>query len=97
MAVRIIEMQVKQVGSSWLGLPSTPFVAQTPITANAGGTAQSAAFGGSTNIVSVEADEDVHVNFDANPTATTAHPKIKAGTSREFLVTPGHKVAARTA
>ena len=97
MAVRIIEMSVKQVGSSWLGLPSTPFNAvQTAITPS-GTSAQSAAFGSTTNVVRVEADEDVHVDIGADPTATVNHPKIKAGGSFDAQVSPGHKVAVRTA
>lgn len=101
MAVRIIEMEVKTVGGSFVGLMSTPFKAvQTPITPT-GTSAKSAAFGSTTNVVRVEADEDVHVNIGADsgsdPAATTSHPKIKAGQFLDFVVTPGHKAAVRTA
>lgn len=89
MALRILE-------SSDAGVRGTfrvPFnVAQTPVAVGAS-SAQSAAFAGGSSIVALQSDEDCHVAFGANPTATTSHFKLVAGQTWPFEVTPGHKVA----
>lgn len=98
MSVRILEM--RRGNSSWGvfdNLEALPFdTVQSPLTAN-GTSQQSAAFHEDTTVVTVEADEAVHVTAGTNPTATTSHPKIPAGGVRSFRVTGGHKLAVITA
>lgn len=70
-----------------------PFsVIQTPVTIGAS-SASSAAFGGSTRIVTVQADADCHIAFGKTPTATASNFKLLAGTTDDFEVQGGHKVA----
>lgn len=95
MAVRILEST--DTGRDMpIRRPAT--VVQTPITAS-GTSAQSAAFAASTRIVTVQADEAVHVKFGSNPTATTSDHKIAAGGQEDFAVEPNEskKVAVITA
>lgn len=96
MAVRIHETQIRTIGNSFVGLMPTPYTSQTAINPTSS-SQQSEPFAEGINSVTVEADEDVHVNFGTDPTATTNNPKVAGGTSRDFLVTPGHKLAVRTA
>lgn len=94
MAVRILESA--PIGDRFPVRRGEIVTAQTAITATST-SAQSAAFNALTGIVHVQADEAVHVAFGASPTATTAHFKIAAGETHDFIVTPGHKMAVRTA
>lgn len=96
MAVRIIEGKVKTVGGSFVGLMPTPFTSQAALTPTSS-PQQSEAFAADTNSVTIDPDEDVHVNFGANPSVTTNDFKVLAGAPRDFLVTAGHKVAVRIA
>lgn len=95
MAVRILEM--RRGNSSWGvfdNLETLPFdTVQAPMTPS-GTSQQSSAFHEDTTVITVEADEAVHVYAGVNPTATTSHPKIPAGGTRSFRVTGGHKLAA---
>lgn len=99
MAVRIFEMaRVQIAGGTGLQLcPNVPWaVTQSPLTAT-GTSQQSAAFGSTTNAITVQADEAVHIEIAANPTATVNSYKLAAGAQADFWVTPGHKLAVRTA
>jgi len=98
MAVRIHEYDRARVEHPSYGFtrPGAPTVSQTPITATST-SAQSSAFVATTRIVTVDSDEDVHVVTGATPTATTSHPKVKAGVAVDLWVEPGHKLAVRTA
>ncbi len=89
MAIRIFEMACLRDGKP---LYVAPFIASQTGTVS-GTSAQSSAFSSATNIVAVQTDEDCHVLFGPNPTATTAGFKIAAGETREFNATPGDKVA----
>ena len=90
MAIRILEFNRIPNGS----IPVRPGVAtaQTPGTVGAS-SVQSAAFGASTNLVTVQADEACHVVFGGDPTATTSGFLIAAGGTEDFGVSPGDKVA----
>lgn len=66
--------------------------AQTPVTVS-GTSEQSAAFAPATLAITLVADEACHVEFGANPTATTNSFPLAAGEKADFGVVPGHKVA----
>jgi hypothetical protein len=98
MATRIIEYDRQWISHESYAFtrPGVATVYQTPITAS--GTAQqSAAFGASTRIVTIDSDVDVHVKFGSNPTATIGDLKVKAGLPSDFWVDPGHKVSVLAA
>ena len=98
MAVRIHEYDRARIEhpSYAFTRPGAPTTSQSPITATST-SQQSSAFGATTRIVTVDSDEDVHVITGTNPTATTSHPKVKAGVPVDLWVEPGHKLAVRTA
>lgn len=60
------------------------------------GSAQSKAFGPTTNMVLICADAVCSVLFGANPTATAVNMRIPANFPMYFAVSPGQKVAVIT-
>lgn len=91
MAIRILEFGA-------LGQPAHAPVRRVPFLAKqsgaVGGTStQSSAFSAGTSLVTVQADEDCHVAFGSNPTATTSDFKIGAGETHDFGVNSGDKAA----
>ena len=69
-----------------------PGAYQTPVAIGAG-SVQSAAFGGQAAFVRLHADAACRIAFGANPTASSSTPRMAAGATEFFGVTPGHKVA----
>lgn len=94
MATRILEFGAA-VGNDDLPVIPQLITAQTALTAS-GSSAQSAAFAEGTVMICIDSDEAVYVAIGANPTATTNHYRVKAGTERFFLAQAGQKVAIRT-
>lgn len=94
MATRITEYDGNEVQNS---LPIVPhaLVEQAAMTAT-GTSAQSAAFGASTDLICVNTDEQIYTAVASNPTATTNSYRIAAGGEQWFAVKPGEKVAIRT-
>lgn len=98
MATRIIEYGGRARQGDFPVVPAEQkLVEQTPITPTTT-SAQSAAFGVDTQIVCIDPDEDVYVNFGTNPTAATTSRKVYAKQQMDFAVPPGlsWKVAVRT-
>jgi predicted transcriptional regulator len=95
MATRIIEY----AGLSGLDRTIVPanlkVLSQTALTATST-SAQSAAFDATTNVVCIDSDEAIKVNFGTNPTATDNDFKVKAGIEQFFEVKPAWKVAIKT-
>lgn len=54
---------------------------------------QSAAFNANTKYIRLIADAECHLQFGANPTATTSMQQVQADTEIWRMVTPGHKVS----
>ena len=61
-----------------------------------GTSAQSAAFNARTRFVRLHTDGIISYLFGADPTATTAKPRMGSGQTEYFAVRPGLKVAAIT-
>lgn len=58
---------------------------------------QSAAFNAQTHLIRLRADTDCFVQVGPSPTAAITDIPLSAGTIEYFGVTPGQKIAARTA
>lgn len=71
-----------------------PIVEQT--VAIGAGSAQSAAFGATTNFVRLHTDAICSIVFGANPTALATKMRLAAGQTEYFGVAPGSKVAVIT-
>lgn len=95
MTTRIFEMAAATIGGSFVGVRRVPFVAKQSMTPTAS-SETSAAFNAATNLVTIQADEDVFIAFGADPTATNSDFKVKAGEERDFIVGQGLKVAVKT-
>lgn len=95
MTTRIFEMTAPTIGGSFVGVRRAPFLAVQSLTPNAS-TQNSAAFNAATNMITVQADEDVYIDIAAAPNATNSGYKVSAGEERDFLVTGGHKIAVKT-
>lgn len=85
----------------WGGGPAPAQAAPQPAAAEqtvaiGGSSAQSAAFGATTNYLRLHADAICSVKFGANPTATAASARMAAGQTEYFIVSPGMKVAVIT-
>lgn len=98
MAVRIFEMSRAQIasGTGMENLVNTPWNAKQNLTVT-GTSQQSAEFAAGTNALRVQADEAVVIEIAANPTADATSYKMAAGSEADFWVTPGHKLAYKTA
>lgn len=94
MATRILEYDGNEVQYAMPVIPHA-LVEQTALTAT-GSTAQSAAFGASTDLICVNSDEQIYAAVGVNPTAATTSYRIAAGGEAWFAVKPGEKVAIRT-
>jgi hypothetical protein len=89
--IRIFEFN--DIGSGNAPVRRAPFtVAQANATID-GSSRQSSAFAAATRFVAVQADSDCHVVFGVNPTATTGGFKVAAGSTEDFAVNGGDKVA----
>jgi hypothetical protein len=79
-----------------LPIVQEPGTDQTPVTTSTS-SAQSAAFADTTWFVTLYSDVAGHYVVGSNPTATTSHLPLAAGVEKTIGVTPGQKVAFRTA
>lgn len=99
MATRILEFGgTGLLGSAFPIVPAGQFMTkQAAITATTT-SAQSAAVSASTQLVIVQSDEAVYVEFGTNPTATTDSYRLQAGGEQSFSVpfNKAWKVAVRT-
>ncbi len=68
----------------------------TQTVAIGGSSTQSSAFNAATRFVRIHTDAICSYAFGANPTATSSKPRMAAGQTEYFAVTPGHKVAIIT-
>jgi hypothetical protein len=73
-------------------VPVQPSIATQTVTYT-GTAGQSAAFSSKTRMVRIHADGICSYLFGANPTATTAKPRMAASTTEYFGVQPGDKVS----
>jgi hypothetical protein len=91
MAIRIFETQ----GFLYGGLPvrtGAPLATQTGVVG--GSSTQSSTVNDAAKLVHIEADEDCHVAFGVNPTATISGWKINANEPpKDFAVVKGTKIA----
>lgn len=94
MPVRIIEYDRQRIDHASYAMlrPGVSVAAQSPLTAT-GSSQRSVAFSATTRIVTVDSDEDVHVNFGTAPDATASNIKVRAGLPQDFWVEPGHRLA----
>lgn len=90
MAIRIFE--IADLAAEGAQVRAAPFRVSQSGTVGAS-SAQSSAFSGATQFVTIQSDEACHVVFGGNPTATTGGFKIAAGETHDFGVEPGSKVA----
>lgn len=96
MAVRVFEMDRQRIdNAAYDGMIAMPFAAKQNFSATSDGTGRSEAFGSSTRIIVVQADEKVAIEVGENPTAAGTDIQIPAGGEKAIWVTPGHKLAAR--
>lgn len=54
---------------------------------------KSAAFGGNTRFVRVHAESAIRIKFGPTPTASATSPRMAAGSTEYFGVTPGHQIS----
>lgn len=78
-------------GGAAMPIGQEPGTDQTPVTFTT--SAQSAAFGASTRLVTIIGSAAFHYVVGANPTATTNHLKIPADTPWSIGVVAGQKLA----
>lgn len=99
MTVRVYEMDRKLISSpSYGNVMAMPFVAEQNFLATSDGTGRSSAFGATTNMIVVQADEDIRIKIGPDmPEADSNSYRLPANTDVAIWVTPGHKIAAKLA
>ncbi len=99
MTVRIFEMDRKRISASSYGnVMAMPFVAEQKFSANSDGSARSEAFNAATNVIIVQADEDIRIKVGGDAVQATADSyRVPANTDVPIWVDPGAKIAARLA
>lgn len=97
--IREYDKMGQEIGGSMyrVSAPAEPGVAnQTPV-AIGGATTQSSAFSARTRVIRVHTDVICSVEIGGtNPVATTDSPRMAAGSTEYFCVTPGDKLAVIT-
>lgn len=97
MATRIFEMAAVTIGGDFAGVRRVPFLAKQNLSPT-GSSLPSNAFNSATNLITVQADEDVLIEIGSGtPIADATSYKLAGGEERDFWVEGGHKLALKTA